>query len=371
MTKIIISGGGTGGHIFPAIAVADALKVIDASIDILFVGAENRMEMECVPAAGYPIAGLPVAGLKRRSVLKNVDAAAKLMQSILRASKIIASFKPCAALGVGGYASFPALFAAQIKGIPTIIAEQNSYAGKSNKWLARRAVRVCTAYAGMERFFPKHKILLTGNPIRQDLQCVAALRSEAASHFGLDEGKKTILALGGSLGARSINNSIAAALPLIAQNPHVQWIWQSGRGYYERCAAALAHSGLANVKLVPFVERMGYALAAADLVISRAGAGAAAELAVAAKPCILVPSPNVAEDHQTKNAQTLQSQNAAVMIPDCQCAALLVARALEIVRDDAQLQTLSNSISAFAMPNAAYDIAKAVLQIIKPPRHFC
>jgi UDP-N-acetylglucosamine--N-acetylmuramyl-(pentapeptide) pyrophosphoryl-undecaprenol N-acetylglucosamine transferase len=369
MAQIIISGGGTGGHIFPAIAIAEALKAADSSTNILFVGAEGRMEMERVPAAGYKIIGLPVVGMKRGSAFKNANTLVKLLKSVKIASNIIAEFRPDVVVGVGGYASFPTLFAAQQKGIPTIIAEQNSYAGKSNKWLARRATKVCTSYNDMERFFQKHKIVLTGNPVRQDLQNLGALRGEALRYFGLDDGKKTILVVGGSLGARTINSSMLAHLADIEQNPQIQWLWQSGKLYHTACAATLAQSNIPNIKLVPFIERMDYALGASDLVISRAGAGAIAELAVVAKPCILVPSPNVAEDHQTKNARALEVKDAAVMLPDSVCGAMLIHQALKIAQDEARMQTLSHNISAFAKPNAAEDIAKIILNTLNCNRN--
>ncbi|GHT74240.1 UDP-N-acetylglucosamine--N-acetylmuramyl-(pentapeptide) pyrophosphoryl-undecaprenol N-acetylglucosamine transferase [Bacteroidia bacterium] len=363
MKKIIISGGGTGGHIFPAISIANAVKKLDPSIDILFVGAEGRMEMDKVPAAGYKIQGLPVMGIQRNALWKNAKVPFKFLRSLGKASKIIGDFKPNAVVGVGGYASAPTLLMAQLKCIPTLIQEQNSYAGVSNKLLAKLAKKVCVAYDGMEQFFSKKKIIFTGNPVRQDLQNVAALRKEALAHFELDANKKTILVLGGSLGARTINESMHIHLNKITTSNDVQWIWQTGATYANTNSSLVApHSSL---KIVPFIQRMDYAFAAADLVISRAGAGTISELCVVAKPCILVPSPNVAEDHQTKNARALEQKGAAVMVTDRAAMAILVHTAFNLVNNNERLQVLSKNIGQLALPNAAQDIAQQVLQLIE------
>ena len=313
--KFIISGGGTGGHIFPAISIANALKKRLPDCEILFVGALGRMEMERVPAAGYPIEGLPVSGFDRKNLLRNVKVLMNLFRSLMLARRIIRRFQPDVAIGVGGYASAPTLRAASAFGIPTVIQEQNSYAGVTNKLLAKKAARICVAYEGMERFFPKDKIILTGNPVRQDLFSVAPGTKEAYDFFNLDPTKKTILVVGGSLGARTVNQSIIAGLEKLAKTD-IQIIWQTGKFYIENAHAAAEPFACKNLIVTDFVSRMDLAYSIADLVISRAGASSISELCLLAKPVILVPSPNVAEDHQTQNALALVRKDAAVMIKD-------------------------------------------------------
>ena len=360
--KVIISGGGTGGHIYPAISIANALKQRVTDVSILFVGAEGRMEMEKVPAAGYPIVALPVEGLQRKLTLKNLLLPYKIWKSIRRASAIIKKFEPDVVVGVGGYVSGPVLWAAQRKKIPTLLQEQNSYAGVTNKILAKRATKICVAYEGMEKFFKKEKISLLGNPVRQDLQRnEESLRVEAAAFFGLDAKKKTVLIVGGSLGARTLNQTMKNALPDV-ENSDVQFIWQTGKLYFEQAktAAQLA----TNVKVYDFIYRMEYAFALADVVISRAGAGTISELCVVAKPCIFVPSPNVSEDHQTKNAQALVVKNAALMITDANAPTQLIPTALELLKNETHCKELQSNIAALAKPNAAQDIVDELLKLV-------
>jgi UDP-N-acetylglucosamine--N-acetylmuramyl-(pentapeptide) pyrophosphoryl-undecaprenol N-acetylglucosamine transferase len=360
--KVIISGGGTGGHIFPAIAIANALKSSNANVEILFVGAEGRMEMEKVPAAGYRIIGLPVAGLQRRLTLKNFTLPVKLIRSMNKAAKIVEDFKPDIVVGVGGYASAPTLWQAQRMGIPTLIQEQNSYAGMTNKFLSKKASAVCVAYQKMERFFPEDKILLTGNPVRQDLFDLDTIRNEALQFFGIDAGLPVVLALGGSLGARTINESIAGSLNVFEKNG-VQLIWQTGSNYFDTAATLV--EGKPSVKVFDFIYKMNYAFSAADIIISRAGAGTISELCIAGKPAALVPSPNVAEDHQTKNAMALANKNAAIMIKDDDARTNLIATVMELIDDQPRIEELKHNISALAMPEAAQEIANRILMIVK------
>ena len=360
--KVIVSGGGTGGHIFPAISIANAIKNKCPNADILFVGAENRMEMEKVPAAGYPIIGLPVSGFDRKHLLKNIKVLFRLFKSIRLADKTVKSFSPDIAVGVGGYASGPTLWAAARKGIPTLIQEQNSYAGVTNKLLASKAKAICVAYENMERFFPKDRIILTGNPVRQELQNDTISREEAIRFFNLDPSKKTILVIGGSLGARTINNSIAAGIEKIPQN--IQLIWQSGKGYDTQAQKALEEKKPENIKQMPFISRMDMAYKAADLVISRAGASSISELCLLWKPVILIPSPNVAEDHQTKNAQALSTKNAALMIRDCDAQNLLIDTALKTVQDETSLKNMSDNISKMAQRDSATRIADIIFELV-------
>ena len=360
--KLLVSGGGTGGHIFPAISIANAIKNKCPNADILFVGAENRMEMEKVPAAGYPIIGLPVSGFDRKHLLKNIKVLFRLFKSIRLADKTVKSFSPDIAVGVGGYASGPTLWAAARKGIPTLIQEQNSYAGVTNKLLASKAKAICVAYENMERFFPKDRIILTGNPVRQELQNDTISREEAIRFFNLDPSKKTILVIGGSLGARTINNSIAAGIEKIPQN--IQLIWQSGKGYDTQAQKALEEKKPENIKQMPFISRMDMAYKAADLVISRAGASSISELCLLGKPVILIPSPNVAEDHQTKNAQALSTKNAALMIRDCDAQNLLIDTALKTVQDETSLKNMSDNISKMAQRDSATRIADIIFELV-------
>ncbi len=373
--RIIVSGGGTGGHIFPAISIANALKELCPDADILFVGAEGRMEMQRVPDAGYRIIGLPVAGFDRQHLWKNVAVLVKLLRSQLKARRIVRDFRPQVAVGVGGYASGPMLKACAMAGIPTLIQEQNSYAGVTNKLLAKQAAKICVAYEGMERFFPADKIILTGNPVRQNLRDNRATRAEGAAHFGLDPQKKTILVLGGSLGARTLNRTMEAGLRTILGHPEVQFIWQTGKIYIDEVKQAItAFTGeavrnvrvasLPNLFVSDFIKHMDLAYAAADLVVSRAGAGSISEFCLLGKPVILVPSPNVAEDHQTKNALALVQKDAALYVKDTDAPQQLLDTALQAVADNARLQSLAGNIGRLALPDAANTIAREVLGLI-------
>ena len=361
--RIIISGGGTGGHIFPAVSIANAIKEQRPDAEILFVGAEGRMEMHRVPAAGYPIKGLPIAGFNRKNLLKNIPVLIKLFKSQQLAKAIIKEFKPHAAVGVGGYASGPTLKVAGNMGIPTLLQEQNSYAGVTNKLLAKQAHKICVAYEGMERFFEKEKIILTGNPVRQDLLNHSISKADAIKSFGLDPNKKTILILGGSLGARTINNCIIENLDKI-KNSDVQFIWQTGKIYIEEARNSVSKTeGLSMLHVTDFIGNMGTAYQAADLVISRAGAGSISEFCLLQKPVILVPSPNVAEDHQTKNALALVNKNAALYVKDEEAKDKLVDKALQAVKQPELLTNLSKNIAELAFTNSANVIAKEVIQL--------
>ena len=330
--RVIISGGGTGGHIFPAISIANALRKIDPGIEILFVGAEGRMEMEKIPAAGYKIIGLPVTGIQRRFTLKNIKVLMKLLKSLNMAKKVIKEFKPDVVVGVGGYASGPVLRKAGKMGIPTLIQEQNSYAGLTNRLLAKRASRICVAYDGMEKYFPAEKIIKTGNPVRQNFDNLKNLQYEALAFFNLKKSFPVILVLGGSLGAGSINKGLSENINLL-RDSDCQWLWQTGKHYYENIKALVSLSFSENISVHSFINRMDYAYAAADIIVSRAGAGTISELCLVGKPVILVPSPNVAEDHQTKNAKALSEKEAAVLIPDNQTIKSLVCEAVKLVSD--------------------------------------
>lgn len=362
--RVIISGGGTGGHIFPAVSIANAIREKRPDAKILFVGAEGRMEMQRVPAAGYPIKGLPIVGFNRKNWLKNIPVLFKIMKSRNMAREILSEFKPQVAVGVGGYASGPTLNMAESMGIPTLLQEQNSYAGVTNKLLAKNARRICVAYDGMERFFPADKILFTGNPVRQNLLNTALTKDEAVRRFGLVPGKKTILIVGGSLGARTINDSILGNLPLVKQQQKVQFIWQTGKYYSEEIHNELQRRGCPeNLIVTNFISDMSEAYAAADLVISRAGAGSISEFCLLGKPVILVPSPNVAEDHQTKNALALVQQNAALYVTDAEARRILLPQAINTVTDPAKLESLGRNILQLAKPNAASDIADEVIKL--------
>ena len=361
--RIIISGGGTGGHIFPAVSIANAIKELLPDTDILFVGAEGRMEMHRVPAAGYPIKGLPVAGFDRKNLLKNIPVLIKLFKSQRLARKIVKDFRPHAAVGVGGYASGPTLKVAGSMGIPTLLQEQNSYAGVTNKLLAKQAKKICVAYEGMERFFDKDKIILTGNPVRQGLLNHSIQREEAIATFGLDPNKKTVLILGGSLGARTINQCLMSNLELV-KNSGVQFIWQTGKIYIEEARKAVAKAGeLPMLHVTDFISDMATAYSAADLVISRAGAGSISEFCLLQKPVILVPSPNVAEDHQTKNALALVNKNAALYVKDAEAKDLLLKKAIEAVNQPELLKNLSKNIAELAFTDSANVIAKEVIKL--------
>ncbi len=361
--RVIISGGGTGGHIFPAVSIANALKELCPEAKILFVGAEGRMEMQRVPAAGYEIKGLPICGFDRKHILNNIKTLFKIMQSRRIAKRIIKEFRPMAAVGVGGYASGPTLDEAQAMGIPTLIQEQNSYAGVTNKLLAKKADKICVAYDGMERFFPANKIVLTGNPVRQNLLDCTTSREDAIKSFGLDPAKKTILIIGGSLGAKTMNDSVLNNLVLIKQS-NAQFVWQTGKYYSATVKEELAKRGKPeNLAVMEFISDMAVAYRAADLVVSRSGAGSISELKLLGKAAILVPSPNVAEDHQTKNTLALTTRDAAVYVKDAEAVRTLIPRALNAVADDALLAKLSKNIKTLAHPDAARIIAREVIKL--------
>jgi len=362
--RIIISGGGTGGHIFPAISIANTLRKRFPDVEILFVGAEDRMEMEKVPAAGYKIVGLPVSGFDRAHLFNNIKVLNRLRKSLGMAKKTIRDFRPDIAVGVGGYASGPTLWMAASQGIPTLIQEQNSYAGVTNKLLAKKASKICVAYDGMEKFFPADKIVITGNPVRQDLEEATDKKEEALAFFGLSPEKKTILVVGGSLGARTINRSIQGDLDKLFASD-VQVIWQTGRYYYSEATKHLkAYRGM-PIWCSDFITRMDYAYSAADLIISRAGASSISELCLLKKPVILVPSPNVAEDHQTKNALALANKDAAIMVADKDAEQQLVTKALEVIHDDEQLALLSRNIEQLAQHQSAERIVDEIVKIIE------
>lgn len=362
----MISGGGTGGHIFPAIAIANEIKRRHPDAKLLFVGAEDRMEMERVPAAGYDIVGLPVCGFDRRRLWRNFMVMVKLLKSMSRARRILRDFKPDIAIGVGGYASGPMLKAAQKRHIPTLIQEQNSYAGVTNKLLAARADAICVAYEGMEKFFPAGKIVLTGNPVRRNLAECKLSREEAAARLEIDASRKTILVVGGSLGARTINRSIIAGLETVkSHETDVQLIWQTGKYYDEETREALERSGARNVLRMPFITDMEAAYRAADLVVSRAGASSISELQLLGKPSILVPSPNVAEDHQTKNALALSDKGAAIMVRDADAEGSLAGLMVKTVADDALLASLAANVGKMALRNADSRIVDEIEKILE------
>ena len=361
--RIIISGGGTGGHIFPAVSIANAIKTLQPDSEILFVGAEGRMEMQRVPAAGYPIKGLPVAGFDRKNLFKNIPVLIKLFKSQRLAKKIVKDFKPHAAVGVGGYASGPTLKVAGSMGIPTLLQEQNSYAGVTNKLLAKQAKKICVAYDGMERFFSKEKIILTGNPVRQGLTNSTISREEAVQSFGLDPKKQTILILGGSLGARTINQCLMSNLQKI-KDSGVQFIWQTGKIYIDEVQNTVAKFGeLPMLYVTDFISDMAKAYTAADLVISRAGAGSISEFCLLKKPIILVPSLNVAEDHQTQNALALVNKNAALYVKDADANEKLLDTAIATVNQPELLKNLSTNIAELAFTDSANVIAKEVIKL--------
>ena len=361
--RIIISGGGTGGHIFPAVSIANAIKEMLPDTEILFVGAEGRMEMHRVPAAGYPIKGLPVAGFDRKNIFKNIPVLIKLFKIQRMARQIIKSFRPHAAVGVGGYASGPTLKVAGSMGIPTLLQEQNSYAGVTNKLLAKQARKICVAYEGMERFFDKDKIILTGNPVRQGLLNQKISKEDAIRSFNLDPQKKTVLILGGSLGARTINQCLMENLDKVKKSG-IQFIWQTGKIYIDEARSVVAQAGeLPMLHVTDFISDMATAYRAADLVISRAGAGSISEFCLLGKPVILVPSPNVAEDHQTKNALALVNKNAALYVKDADAKNALIAKAIETVNHPELLKNLSTNISKLAFTDSANVIAKEVIKL--------
>jgi len=364
--KVLVSGGGTGGHIFPALSIANEVRRRHPESNILFVGAEGRMEMEKVPAAGYNIVGLPVSGFDRKHLLRNFKVVARLFKSMRLARRVLKDFRPDIAIGVGGYASGPMLKEAQKQGIPTLLQEQNSYAGVTNKLLAAKADCICVAYEGMERFFPQDKIVLTGNPVRRNLLECGATPEQARQAMGVDPDKHTILIIGGSLGARTINNAIIGGLEKIGAAAHdVQVIWQTGKLYDQQCREALGASGVKNVVQMPFISNMDMAYRAADLVVSRAGASSISELQLLGKAAILVPSPNVAEDHQTKNALALSTRDAAILVPDAEASAQLVDTMLATVADGEKIATLSGNVLQMALRDAAEHIVDEVEKIIE------
>jgi UDP-N-acetylglucosamine--N-acetylmuramyl-(pentapeptide) pyrophosphoryl-undecaprenol N-acetylglucosamine transferase len=360
--RIIIGGGGTGGHIFPAIAIADAIKSIAPETQILFVGANHKLEMEKVPEAGYEIIGLPVAGLQRRLTYKNLTFVFKLLSSMIRSARIIKNFKPDLVLGVGGYASGPILKAATRKNIPIVIQEQNSYAGLTNRLLSRKAAKIFVAYEGMEKFFSKDCIVFTGNPIRQDINELVNKSDEAWRFFGLNKAKTTVLIIGGSLGARTINESILTKIDKLPEN--LQILWQTGKLYADEILKDSLISKNENVKVMPFIKKMNLAYSVADIIVSRAGAGTISELSIVGKPVILIPSPNVAEDHQTKNAMALVEKNAALCIKDHDAGEKLVDEVIRLSGDQKLMNSLSANIKKMALPNSAKKIAEEILKMI-------
>ena len=360
--KIIFSGGGTGGHIFPAVAIANEVKKLVPDAEILFVGALGKMEMEKVPAAGYKIIGIPIAGFQRKFTFSNFKLPFLIIKSLLITKKIVKEFKPDVVVGTGGYASGPLLKAATANNIPSLIQEQNSYAGITNKLLSKKVTKICVAYEGMDKFFPKEKLLLTGNPVRQDIINVDEKRNEAFSYFKLDSSKKTILVVGGSLGAKAINEAIGLGLDYFADN-NIQLLWQTGKIYFETAKKQSEKFQNKNIIVVDFISRMDLAYALADVVISRAGAGAISELCIVQKPCILIPLPTAAEDHQTKNAMALVNKGAAILIKDTEADKTLVDSAIQLIKNIDEQEKLKLNIKQLAFSNSANLIAKEVLKL--------
>ncbi len=361
--KIILSGGGTGGHIFPAIAIANAIKAIHPDTEFLFVGAEGKMEMEKVPASGYKIVGLWISGFQRRLTTDNLAFPFKVISSLLKAKKIFKSFQPDAVIGTGGFASGPMLNVSARYGAVTLIQEQNSYPGITNKILSKKVDKICVAYNNMEKYFPKEKILLTGNPVRQDILKLEGKREIALEEFGLIAGKKTILVIGGSLGARTLNESILSCLQTFEEN-NIQLIWQTGKTYFETAKQATAGKEDKGLYAFDFIKKMDFAYAAADLIISRAGAISISELCLVKKPCILIPSPNVAEDHQTKNAMALVTNNAAMIIKDVEAKEKLCRQTIQLLNDVDRCAQLSENIGKLAFLDSAHVIANEILNLI-------
>lgn len=360
--RVIISGGGTGGHIFPAISIANALKAIDDKTELLFVGAVGKMEMQKVPEAGYKIIGLDIQGIKRKAIVENFLLPWKLLKSIVRSLSIIREFKPDVVVGVGGYASGPLLLAARIKRVPYLIQEQNSYAGITNKWLAGGAAKICVAFEGMEKYFPAKKIMLTGNPVRKDLLDIQHKRDEAFEHFHLNKEIPTVLVVGGSLGAKSLCDGMLFKIDRIIE-ADFQIIWQTGKAYFERTNKVIKRIVTKRIKVMQFVQRMDLAYAAADLVVSRAGAGTISELCLVKKPVILIPSPNVAEDHQTKNAMALVKKHAAIIVKDDVARTELADIVMDLLKNEEKRNFLANNIAGLAMHNSAETIAKEVIKL--------
>ena len=362
--KYLISGGGTGGHIFPAISIANALKQIDPHCEVLFIGAEGHMEMERVPAAGYNIEGLKVEGLDRQHLLRNVKVICNLLSSLPKARRIIKNFKPDVAVGVGGYASAAALLVAKSMNIPIVLQEQNGFAGVANKLLAKKAEKICVAYSGMERFFPADKIILTGNPIRQNLFNPELDKNEAYAAFGFKNNIPTLLVMGGSLGAMTINNGMIKGLKQFAQ-AGVQVIWQTGKRYFADAKKAFDENPCSNVLVTDFISRMDYAYVIADVVVARAGASTISELTFLGKPSILIPSPNVAEDHQTHNAMALANQNAAICLPDKEAEEKLAPLAIDLLLDDERKSSIAENSKKMAQNDSALRIANEIVKLCK------
>lgn len=362
--KYLISGGGTGGHIFPAISIANALKQIDPHCEVLFIGAEGHMEMERVPAAGYNIEGLKVEGLDRQHLLRNVKVICNLLSSLPKARRIIKNFKPDVAVGVGGYASAAALLVAKSMNIPIVLQEQNGFAGVANKLLAKKAEKICVAYSGMERFFPADKIILTGNPIRQNLFNPELDKNEAYAAFGFKNNIPTLLVMGGSLGAMTINNGMIKGLKQFAQ-AGVQVIWQTGKRYFADAKKAFDENPCSNVLVTDFISRMDYAYAIADVVVARAGASTISELTFLGKPAILIPSPNVAEDHQTHNAMALANQNAAICLPDKEAEEKLAPLAIDLLLDNERKSSIAENSKKMAQNDSALRIANEIVKLCK------
>ncbi|MCB0531583.1 MAG: undecaprenyldiphospho-muramoylpentapeptide beta-N-acetylglucosaminyltransferase [Lewinellaceae bacterium] len=364
--RILITGGGTGGHVFPAIAIADAIKALRPDAEFLFVGALGKMEMERVPQAGYAIEGLNIAGFQRgfslNSILRNLSFPFKLFSSTQKAKRIIRQFKPDVVVGTGGYASGPVMRAAQQKNIPTVIQEQNSYAGVTNRLLAKNASRICVAYDGMEAYFPADRLVFTGNPVRQDILDLDKKRKEGLAYYNLSEKLKTVVVIGGSLGARTLNRSLAEHTETLAGHTEIQVLWQCGR-FYENEYSACATAQLPNVQLRAFIDRMDLLYAAADLIVSRAGALSISELCLVGKPVILVPSPNVAEDHQTKNAMALVEKNAARLVRDAEAVETLLPEVFKVLENEALQFSLGENIRHLGKPKAASLIAETVLEL--------
>lgn len=356
--KIVISGGGTGGHIYPAVAIANEIREQFPEVEILFVGAEGKMEMEKVPKAGFNIVGLPIAGISRSNMLANIGLPVKLIKSLAKANKTLKEFKPDIAIGVGGYASGPTLLMANIRGIKSLIQEQNSYAGITNKFLSKKASKICVAYPNMHSFFPADKIVFTGNPVRKDIIESQVSKDRALKHFGLNTKKQTVLVIGGSQGARSINNAIEAGIPNLVK-ADLQLIWQTGKNF------VAASKSTSELYISEFIYEMDMAYKAADLVISRAGALSVSELSLAGKPCILVPFPNAAEDHQTKNAMTLVNAEAALQVKDSEVGEKLISTCLDLSEDTELQIKLGTQIKQFAKPNAAKEIVEQIKMIIE------
>ena len=361
--RVLISGGGTGGHVYPAIAIANAIKDKDPSAEILFVGAKGKLEMEKVPAAGYPIVGLWISGFQRKLSMRNLLFPFKLTSSLYRARKIIKDYKPDVAVGVGGYASGPILQVASMMKIPTLIQEQNSYPGITNKILAKKVNKICVAYDGMERFFPSDKIIFTGNPVRRDLYDIQINREEAKASFGIDNDHKTVLIFGGSLGARRINESVEGAFDMIKRHSEINYIWQVGKMYFDEYSCGVV-AALPNITVLPFIERMDYAYAAADAVVCRAGALTISEIALINKPAVLIPSPHVAEDHQTKNAMALVNNDAALMVRNAEAKEKMIPTILELLSDEKLQQKLVGNLKKMGRPNATSEIAEEIFKLI-------